>query len=149
MTVLRFTVPGKPVTSNEMYRKTLRGMKKTERAWDFALAVAAAGGRAMRAARAEVLTGPVDVLVTLYLANERPDGDGPIKILFDALQPTRAHRHPAHRRIGAGIIANDRQVRDHHVRRRIDRERPRVEVAVGPAGQVFTLAELLEQEHAA
>lgn len=145
--VLRFVVPGKPVSSNEMYRRDRRGfVRKTEAAFAFAHAIAAHGARARKKARAPLLTGPVDVLITLFLANERPDGDGPVKVILDSLQPSRAHRHPAHRRIGAGIIANDRQVRDHHVRRRIDRQRPRIEVAVGPAGDVFTLAEMLEQE---
>jgi Holliday junction resolvase RusA-like endonuclease len=144
VTVLRFTVPGRPVGVNELYDRTPRGLRKSDAARAFEAVIAHHGTRARRAAKLETLTGPVDVLITYFFESERPDGDGPTKLVLDALQPMKAHPHPAHRRIGAGIVLNDRQVRDHHVRRRVDRERPRVELVVGPAGEVFTLSLVLE-----
>jgi Holliday junction resolvase RusA-like endonuclease len=143
--VLRYSVPVRPVSVNRN-RSGARGrpFAKSQQARDFATALAAFGQQARVRAHASVMTGPVDVLITFYFASERPDGDGPVKAVLDSLQQTRAHRNPALRRVGAGIIANDRQVRDHHVRRRVDRERPRVELVVGPAGEVFTLALVLE-----
>lgn len=141
MTAVRFVVPLRPVGVNAQYRAHRGGVHKTDAARAFAGAVAVYGAKARRAARVETTTDPVDVLIRFYFADERPDGDGPVKSVLDALQiPSAKGDHP-----GAGFIANDRQVRDHHVQRRIDRERPRVEVTVGPAGEVFTLGALLEQ----
>ena len=144
MTVVRFTVPWRPVGVNAQYERHPGGVHKTEAARDFAGAVAVFGAKARRAVRCATTHEPVDVLVRFYFASDRPDGDGPVKAVLDALQVP----NPRENRPGAGFIENDRQVRDHHVQRRIDRDHPRVEVTVGPAGEVFTLAELLEQERA-
>ncbi len=147
MTVLRYVVPVKPLGVNEMYQPLPNGGKrKSAEGVAFAGALAAFGLKARNRARLEPMTCKVDVLVTYYFQNERPDSDGPDKAVLDSLQTSRAHRHPAHRRVGAGIIENDRQVRDRHFRRRIDQAKPRVEITVGPTGEVFSMSELLEQE---
>jgi hypothetical protein len=144
VTVLRYAVPGKPLSVNELYDWTPRGPKKSAKALAFEQLLAAHGGQALRRARLEPMLGDVDVLVTYFFDSERPDGDGPTKQVLDSLQPSKAHPNPKFCRVGAGIVKNDRQVRDHHVRRRVDRERPRVELVVGPAGEVFTLSLVLE-----
>jgi hypothetical protein len=140
MTVLRYVVPGKPLGVNDLYDWTPRGPKKSAKAVAFENLLAAHGGNARRRAHLDPFVGGVDVLITYFFDSERPDGDGPTKQVLDSLQPTNARLH----RVGAGIVKNDRQVRDHHIRRRVDRERPRIELVVGPAGEVFTLSLVLE-----
>ena len=62
----------------------------------------------------ELLEGPLEVTAVCYYASERPDLD--ISLLLDALQ--------------GRVYKNDRQVREHHLYHKIDRERPRVHVLV-------------------
>lgn len=130
MTTVRFTVPVKPAGANQLYRRSRVGPRKTDVAIQFTNAIASYGARARRAAGAPTLTGPVEVALRIVFADERPDLDGPVKTILDALQPMRAHRHPAHRRVGCGVIANDRQVRRLIVERETDKHAPRVEIAV-------------------
>jgi Holliday junction resolvase RusA-like endonuclease len=146
VTVLRFAVPWKPVGVNAQYERHPGGVHKTEAARAFHGAVATYGAKARRASRAETVeVGEVDVIITLHFSSERPDGDGPVKSVLDAMQAP----NPRLNLPGASIYRNDNQVRDHLVRKRPGAARDHVEIVVGPAGQVFTLTELLEREHAA
>lgn len=63
------------------------------------------------------LVGEVDVGITIYRARKAGDTDGFLKVLLDAMQES--------------VYENDRQIRDLlHVRRRDDKDRPRVEVQI-------------------
>ena len=126
MSTIEFTVPGKPVGVNDTHVGGRWGFQKKRKAVAFAQLVAAYGLRARRAARWATTTAPVQVQLRVFFANERPDTDGPVKAVLDALQTP----NPKLRRVGAGILENDRQVRRLIVDRDVDRERPRVEVAV-------------------
>ena len=129
--ILAFTVPVKPVGVN----KRLRNISlKTPEAIAYFNAVAAYGHVARKRAGWETYDGPVDVVITYYFQSERPDSDGPDKPTLDALQES----NPKVRRVGAGIIRNDKQVYDRIHRRRVDPARPRVEIIIGPAGTVFS-----------
>jgi Holliday junction resolvase RusA-like endonuclease len=149
VTVLRFTIPGRPLGVNELYERSRNGqVRKSDKARAFEQLVALVGTRARRAQGWETTMRPVEVSLRIFFDSERPDIDGPEKLILDALQAPRAHRVPAHRRVGAGIIANDRQVRRKLTEREVDRERPRIEVAVGPVGEVFALATVLRGQQA-
>jgi Holliday junction resolvase RusA-like endonuclease len=141
--VIRFAVLGKPISVNQLYRRNRNGsVRKSEEAEAYATLVAARGMDARRRARSETTDEPVDVELRIFFANERPDTDGPVKLILDALQAPQVTRDVRSTRwTGAGIIRNDRQVRNCLVRREVDAARPRVEVAVGPVGEVFTLQE--------
>ncbi len=144
MSVLRFSVPWRPVGVNALYERHPGGVHKSDAARDFHGAVATFGRLARRRAGLATIQRPVqvDVLLRFYFANERADADGPIKGALDAMQAPDVRLG----RVGAGIYENDNQVRDHLVQKRIDSDAPRVEIAVGLAGEVFTARELLEQE---
>jgi Holliday junction resolvase RusA-like endonuclease len=112
---IAFIAPGKPVSTNATYlRGNGRRLYKSDAAVVFATQLQMAARRAMRGA--PPLTGSLEVGVTMVFDSERPDIDGPIKPVLDAMQ-----------RI---VFANDRQVRRLTVERVVDRERPRVEVVV-------------------
>lgn len=140
MSVLAFTVPGETVSVNRLYERHARGVHKSAEAVAFSTKVAIYGQQARRRARFQTLACEVDVLITYYFAHTRPDGDGPTKAVLDALQLTNAKL----KRIGAGLVENDNQVHDHHVRKRLDPKHPRTEIIVGPVGEVFTLELLAE-----
>jgi Holliday junction resolvase RusA-like endonuclease len=101
--------------------------------------VAAHGMRARRAARWPTFEGPVEVELRVFFVDERPDTDGPVKAILDALQPPNPGQH----RFGAGIIRDDRQVRRLLVERGVDAKRPRVEVAIAPVGELIALSTVL------
>jgi Holliday junction resolvase RusA-like endonuclease len=130
MNTVRFVVPGKPIGVNELYRRARRGLRKTDAAAAYVIQIAAHGQQARRRAGVETFRGPVNVELRIFFADERPDLDGPVKLILDALQASRAHHNAAHRRVGAGIIENDRQVQRYTVARGTDRAEPRVEIAV-------------------
>jgi hypothetical protein len=144
MTAVRYVIPGKPVGQNRNGWAGGAWTKKPE-ARAFANLLAVHGIRARHGARWVTTTEPVDVLIRLYLQSERPDTDAPVKAILDSLEIAR----PKLRRPGAGFVANDRQVKRYLVERGIDRERPRVEVTIGLAGEVFTLGTVLRAEHEA
>jgi Holliday junction resolvase RusA-like endonuclease len=75
--LIAFSVPGKPVSTNATYR-TGRGhwfKDASAKAWQSAIALCAA--RAMIGK--EPLTGSVEVGITFYFQDKRPDVDGPVK----------------------------------------------------------------------
>lgn len=129
MTAVSFVVPGKPCGVNATHTGGARPFVKSREARAFAAKVALMGTLARRRAKWETTSGPVEVAIRVMFANERPDTDGPVKAILDALQTA------TNRRIGAGFIANDRQVRRYTVERFIDRKQPRVEVTVSLAGE--------------
>lgn len=121
---LTFTIPGEPVGVNRSFVGGKRPFVKAPAARLFAARIAMAGRAARMKAKCETSEAPCEVWITLYFGSDRPDTDGPVKPILDALQK------PMRGRPGAGIYANDRQVVAYHVTRNIDRERPRVEVVV-------------------
>jgi len=142
--VIAFTIPMEPVGKNDLHRRRKGGaVYKTDAARRFHEAVAAFGLKARRSAGLAIIDNPVEVEIRVFFASERPDGDGPVQIVLDALQLSRASTNPAACRTGAGIYRNDRQVVRYMVERGIDRKRPRVEVRIAPAGELFDLGTLL------
>lgn len=121
---LTFTIPGEPIGVNRSFVGGKRPFVKTPAARLFAARIAIAGRAARMKAKSETTEAPCEVSIALFFGSERPDTDGPVKPILDALQK------PMRGRPGAGIYANDRQVVVYHVTRNIDRERPRVEVVV-------------------
>ena len=122
---IAFVVPGSPLSQNRAYRRSIqRRMYKSDEAYAYTarLIIAAREARNGRA----MLTGPVAVSLRVVFDSDRPDLDGPVKLVLDALQEPRA------RRPGAGLYANDRQVRRLVVERLVDRFDPRLEVVVEP-----------------
>lgn len=111
---VRFTVLGKPVSSNQTYRT--RG----GRWFKDAAATAWQSRVTMQAQVAMVgrppLPGQVEVWLGVWFDSRRPDADGPVKALLDRLAPH--------------VYANDRQVVAYHVSKGVDPLRPRVEVTV-------------------
>jgi len=115
---IAFTVYGKPVGVNENHVGGARPFVKSREARAFAAAVANAGLQARVAAGEQTWLGPVRVRIEVYLENERPDTDGCVKAVFDALQAPNAKL----RRVGAGIVRNDRQVVGYQVELRLEPE---------------------------
>lgn len=116
-TIVRFTVPAKPVGVNSSYlRSANRRLRKTDAAVEFQARIQLAARKAMRGAKP--LEGDLWAFVRFIFDSERPDIDGPIKPVLDSMQ-----------RI---VFANDRQVRKLTVERFVDRTFPRVEIEVLP-----------------
>lgn len=67
--------------------------------------------------------GPVAMQVFAYYKDNRRDLD--IALLQDCLQDKMGKA-----KFGAGIIVNDRQIKEIHAFRRIDKDRPRVEFSL-------------------
>ncbi|MEE8222705.1 MAG: RusA family crossover junction endodeoxyribonuclease [Alphaproteobacteria bacterium] len=70
-----------------------------------------------------MLTGPLVVHITIYYATERPDLDE--ALILDALQGL--------------IYKNDRQIREKHIYRELDRNNPRADVRVEPMEKMLAL----------
>lgn len=135
---------------NELYGCARGHVYKTSKARDFADTIAAYGMQARKRQGWKTYKGPVDVLIVYYFQSCLLDADAPTKQVFDALQLTRNEIIRGGRvrcRVGAGIIVNDKQVRDHYVSPRVDKLHPRVCIAVAPAGQLFEL-KMLDPESA-
>lgn len=64
---------------------------------------------------APTLTGPVRLVATIYYGSRRPDLDE--SLVMDALEE-------------AGVIANDRQIEEKVIAKRIDKDNPRTECEV-------------------
>lgn len=113
--MISFVVDAKPVSTNASYKRSKQGrLCKTTAAEIFEAKLQLAARCVMRGQ--PPLTGSLSVGIVFHFQNERPDTDGPIKPVLDALQ-----------RI---VYKNDRQVRRLIVERAIDAKRPRVEVHV-------------------
>ena len=77
---------------------------------------------------ADLLEGQLRVDMWIYYATQRPDLDE--SLILDLLQ--------------GKVYLNDRQVRERHVYHYIDKENPRVEIAVRPREEGYGLSELEE-----
>lgn len=88
---------------------------------------------------------PVRVSLRMFYATERPDLDESLvlDILQDRYAP-RDKRTGERRLIQAGVIRNDRLVREKHVYHGIDRGNPRVEVEIEPLQPRAQIALALE-----
>lgn len=114
MNYVSFFAPGKPVSSNGTYRFGSARMWKTKEATRFIANLQKWARIAMDGRMPE--PAYVEVRITFIFADERPDLDGPLKTVLDALQ---------------GITyRNDRQVRSLSVQRRTDKTNPGVEITV-------------------
>lgn len=100
-------------------------LKLTDEAKEFKASVAQAA--ALAVAPLQRWDGPTRVDLLVVYDSRRPDLDGPIKLVLDALQGVSASR--GLERVG-GCLVNDRQVMDLRVRREFDKAQPRLEVAV-------------------
>lgn len=122
-----FEVAGNPLSQNRAWRViTIRGrgsLGKTTEAREYQQTIAAAAV-AICPARWD---GGVRVDLALHFDSMRPDLDGPIKLILDALQGVKPKG--GSERIG-GCLVNDRQVRELRVVRHLDRKQPRTVVAV-------------------
>ncbi|HKT99502.1 MAG TPA: hypothetical protein VJS30_23695 [Paraburkholderia sp.] len=80
----------------------------------------------------EWLTGPVCVTMSIFYASERPDLDE--SVVLDVLQDQWAKARKGRPRtlLQEGVYRNDRQIWEKHIRKRIDRQNPRAEIAVEP-----------------
>ena len=135
--ILRYSIPIRAVGQNHGTIQTRHGRVKTPESRAFASALASHGQRAVTRAGWRTVKAPaeVDVLITVWRADRRLDADAPVKAILDSLQRSRAHRIAAHRRIGAGVIERDSQVRDYAVWTRLDPSRPRIEIEVWCSGE--------------
>jgi len=87
------------------------------------------------------ISGRLTATIRVYYDSERPDTDGCLKAALDGLQPPKvkdgADRIP-------GVILNDRQIRKIILERFLDRDRPRIEIAlteyIGPDEQLLFAA---------
>lgn len=62
----------------------------------------------------ELMQGPLAIECKIYYASERPDLDP--SLIFDLLQ--------------GRVLINDRQLREHHLYHRIDKQNPRAEIRI-------------------
>jgi Holliday junction resolvase RusA-like endonuclease len=126
-----YTVMGKPVGVNRPGgRKGGRVpfRTKTPEQREFAARLAFHGSHARRLLGLEATRDPVEVWLRIFFDSERPDTDGPVKPILDSLAVSNLKQH----RPGAGILANDRQIRRYHVDRQVDPVSPRVQITVRP-----------------
>lgn len=118
--MLRFIIPGKPLSLNHAYVNLPgRGRAPTAALEDMHQRVlygAAAGGAVNKQ-----LSGPIQARLTMYFPSDRADLDNHFKPIFDGLQRAR-------------VLGNDRQVAQIYAERHIDKSNQRIEMAVGPAG---------------
>ena len=82
MKCVRFTVPFKPVGVNSGFTGGKRPFVKTDEAREFSRCVAWHGCNARLEAGYGTFPGPCSVRLCFYFANERPDIDGPIKLVL-------------------------------------------------------------------
>lgn len=76
------------------------------------------------------LEGPVRVTLRIFYASERPDLDE--SVVLDVLQDrwSKGKSGQGRELVQAGVIRNDRQVREKHVHHGIDKANPRAEIRV-------------------
>ena len=129
MTVIRFTVPGKPVSTNQGYRHSLhRGRPSTRlspEAQDFKARITRAARRAHQlAGNADPIEEHAVVGVRFTFPTLGSDLDGPVKFVLDAIA-SGSRGHP-----GARLVVNDTRVRRLVVTKADCDGAPRTEVAV-------------------
>lgn len=134
MTVIRFTLAGAPVTTNQGYRPAVRngrpGFILTDEGEAYKARLALAARAAHRAAGSPpAIEHGAIVAVRFVFPTLGTDIDGPTKFVLDATSVD--HRHHD---LGAPVVANDTRVR-HVVLRKADPDgRPRTEVAIAGPG---------------
>lgn len=133
MTVIRFEVPGKPVSTNQAYRHAVRRGRSISMLTPEAMAyksrlIAAARAAHRRAGAPAAVEGGAVVGVRFVFPTMGSDADGPLKLVIDSVASgTRSLR-------GAGLIVNDTRVRRLVVEKAdADRARPSTSVAVAGA----------------
>ena len=114
---MKLLIQGEPASkANSRQLVTIKGRPafiKSKKARDY---MHSAKLQAQAQWKAKPLEGPIAFTATIWYASQRPDLDA--SVLFDALQ---------------GICyANDRQVREIHLKHAIDRANPRAEVELWP-----------------
>jgi Holliday junction resolvase RusA-like endonuclease len=79
-----------------------------------------------------MLDCPVRVTMRIFYASERPDLDE--SVILDVLQArySQAIKGVPRQLVRAGVIINDRQVRERHIYHGIDKVNPRAEIEVEP-----------------
>lgn len=103
---------------NSYYRSVVFGrsvrvlLSKEGRTYQVAAAEAIVSQR-----QGEAITTPIRVELDIYMARRGSDADNRAKACLDALQH-------------AGVIKNDRQICDLHLRRYYDRKNPRIVVRI-------------------
>ena len=113
--MVAFTIIGEPQSKANRRRKVVNARTgkpmfiKSEKALAYVSAVQ------LQAPRPKgLLHGPLAAFITIYYASERPDLDE--SLILDALQ---------------GIIyRNDRQIKEKHIYRRLDRTNPRADIMI-------------------
>lgn len=109
---IELEVPGPQVSVNRAYRGGRGRFFMAPEAVAFKERVMLAARLAMRGAK--MLDGAVAVSVEFFYPSERPDIDGPVKLILDSLQ---------------GIVfENDRQVRLLWVTKESDKKNPRTKI---------------------
>lgn len=125
MRPIYLVVRGEPASKANQRRLVLRGNKPMFIKSSKAMAYAEAFALQVRPLK-ELMEGPLRVDMWIYYATQRPDLDE--SLILDLLQ--------------GKVYLNDRQVRERHVYHYIDKEDPRVEIAVSPRDEDYGLAEL-------
>ncbi len=128
-----FTIYGEPASKANSRRLALTHGRMRVIKSAKALAFESAALLQIPIAARVMYVGPVRVTLHLYYASERSDLDD--SLVLDAMQARYASGGLARGYLArAGVIVNDRQVREKHVYHAIDRERPRAEVIVESLG---------------
>lgn len=125
MKPIYLVVRGEPASKANQRRLVLRGNKPMFIKSSKALSYAESFGLQVRPL-ADLLEGQLRVDMWIYYATQRPDLDE--SLILDLLQ--------------GKVYVNDRQVRERHVYHYIDKENPRVEIAVTPREDGYGLSEL-------
>lgn len=129
MTRLTFTLEGQLASkSNKRRFAVIDGVSRSVKSRAAQAFVAGALPQIPVAAR-QSLAGPIRVRLVCYYASRRPDLDE--QLVLDVLQDQWA-RTPRGKRllVQPGVYANDRQIVERHVYKRLDTKRPRVAVTV-------------------
>lgn len=115
---IAFTIPCAPLSTNMAYKLTSKGkfarMYLSTAAQEFKKLCSFAALYARP--RGWPMEGRYVLGLDFYFKNQRPDSDGPLKLVLDALEGC--------------LYNNDRQVDEVTYRRRIDPAAPRVEVSI-------------------
>lgn len=127
MKPIYLVVRGEPASKANQRRLVLRGNKPMFIKSSKALSYAESFALQVRPV-ADLLEGQLRVDMWIYYATQRPDLDE--SLILDLLQ--------------GKVYLNDRQVRERHVYHYIDKENPRVEIAVRPREEGYGLSELEE-----
>lgn len=125
MKPIYLVVRGEPASKANQRRLVLRGNKPMFIKSSKALSYAESFALQVRPL-ADLLEGQLRVDMWIYYATQRPDLDE--SLILDLLQ--------------GKVYLNDRQVRERHVYHYIDKENPRVEIAVRPREDGYGLSEL-------